>query len=77
VPMKVWMRNQLREFIHDTLTEQTIKTRGLFRVDAVKRLFQEHAQETQDASNKIFVMLMLELWFQHFVDNRSLLYDRE
>ncbi|MBE7555391.1 MAG: asparagine synthase (glutamine-hydrolyzing) [Anaerolineales bacterium] len=77
VPMKVWMRDQLREFIHDTLTEQAIKTRELFQVNAIKRLMQEHSQGTQDASNKIFVLLMLELWFQHFVDKRHLLYDSE
>ncbi|MCL4296057.1 MAG: asparagine synthase (glutamine-hydrolyzing) [Anaerolineae bacterium] len=77
VPMKVWMRDQLREFIHDTLTEQAIKARELFEVNAVKRLVQEHSQGTQDASNKIFVLLMLELWFQHFVDKRHLLYDSQ
>ncbi len=74
VPMKNWMRGPLYDFVHDHLSEQQIKARGLFRPDAVQRLWQEHARGTQDASNKIFVVLMLELWWQQFVDRRHLLY---
>lgn len=71
VPMKVWMKNQLYEFIQDSLSEQSIKARGFFRVNEVKQLLQQHSQDAQDVSNKIFVLLMLELWFQQFVDNRQ------
>jgi asparagine synthase (glutamine-hydrolysing) len=76
VPMKVWMKHQLSEFIRDTLSAHTIQSRGIFRAEAVQRLLHEHAQEVQDASNKIFVILMLELWFQHFVDRRHEIYER-
>ncbi len=74
VPMKVWMKGPLHEFIRDSLSEQAIKDRGIFQVDAVHRLWREHARGAQDASNKIFVMLMLEFWFRQFVDQRHLLY---
>jgi len=74
VPMKVWMKHQLSEFIHDTLSERSIQARGIFRADKVSHLLQEHAQGKQDASNKIFVMIMLELWFQHFIDRRREIY---
>lgn len=74
VPMKVWMRDQLHEFIHDSLSEQAIKDRGLFRAGAVHSLWQQHTQGVKDASNQIFVLLMLELWYQQFIDRRYLLY---
>jgi asparagine synthase (glutamine-hydrolysing) len=74
VPMKVWMKHQLSEFIGDTLSERAIQARGIFRADKVRSLLQEHSQGNQDASNKIFVMIMLELWFQHFVDRRYAIY---
>jgi asparagine synthase (glutamine-hydrolysing) len=70
VPMKLWMRGQLREFVRDALTEQRVRSRGLFRYDEVRRILAEHESGTVDASNKIFVLLAAELWFQRFVDGR-------
>lgn len=74
VPMKVWIREQLHDFIYDSLNKQTLNSRGLFRADAVQRMIRDHTEGRLDASNKIFVLLMLELWFQQFIDRRHLFY---
>jgi asparagine synthase (glutamine-hydrolysing) len=74
VPMKVWMKHQLYEFICDTLSTRAIQARGVFRANRVSNLLQEHIHGNQDASNKIFVMVMLELWFQYFIDRRHEIY---
>lgn len=76
VPMKVWMRDQLATFIRDTLNERAIRSRGMFRAEHVSKILQAHAAGQQDASNKIIVMMMLELWFQRFVDKRHELYGK-
>jgi asparagine synthase (glutamine-hydrolysing) len=70
VPMRPWMRGQLREFVHDQLTEQRVRERGLFRHEEVRRIIAEHESGRIDASNKIFVLVAAELWFQRFVDGR-------
>ena len=74
VPMPVWMRGELREFVQDSLAEETVKRRGLFRPDRVTRLVQDHLAGRTEASNKILVLLMIELWFERFVDRRAELY---
>jgi asparagine synthase (glutamine-hydrolysing) len=68
VPMKIWMRRELREFVRDNLTPARIARRGIFRPEAVNAVLDDHFAERSDASNKIFVLLMLELWQQLFVD---------
>lgn len=70
VPLKLWMRDELREFVRDNLCESRIRRRGIFRPAGVDRLLQEHFSGATDASNRIFMMLMLELWQQRFVDER-------
>lgn len=70
VPMKLWMRNELRDFVRDNLTESRIRRRGHFRPEAVEKIVDDHFAGTRDASNKIFTMVMLEFWYQTFVDNR-------
>jgi asparagine synthase (glutamine-hydrolysing) len=74
VPMSVWMRRELREFVRDSLAEETVRRRGLFRPDRVTRLVGDHLDGRTEASNKILVLLMIELWFERFVDRRAELY---
>lgn len=71
VPLKLWMRAQLRDYTRDILTERTIRSRGLFRPEAVERILRQHEEGTADASNKIFTLLVTELWFRWFIDGRD------
>ena len=74
VPMPVWMRGELRDFVQDSLAEDRLRRLGLFRPERVTRLVQDHLAGRTEASNKIFVVLMLGLWFDRFVDRRAELY---
>ncbi len=71
VPLKIWMRGELREFVRDLLTPQRLRRRGIFRPEAIENLLQQHESGTVDASNKIFAVLMLELWHETFIDQRQ------
>jgi len=71
VPLKLWLRNELKEFILDQLAPDRIARRGLFRPRQVAALLHGHFSGRIDASNRIFVLLMLELWMQQFVDRRT------
>jgi asparagine synthase (glutamine-hydrolysing) len=70
VPMRIWMRRELRDFVRDNLARSHITRRAIFRPAAVEALLDAHFSERIDGSNKIFVLLMLELWHQQFVDGR-------
>jgi asparagine synthase (glutamine-hydrolysing) len=70
VPMKLWMRGALREFVCDSLSGARFAGRGLYRAARVTALLDDHFSGRVDASNKIFALLMLELWYQKFVDGR-------
>ena len=71
VPLKLWMRGDLREFVRDNLNASHIRRRGHFRPAVVEQLLDDHFSEKRDASNKIFAMIMLELWYQTFVEKRA------
>ncbi len=42
--------------------------RGLFRAEAVERLFHEHTAGHRDHGNRIWRLLNLELWQRIFLD---------
>ncbi len=70
VPLRLWMRTELKDFVFESLTTTRFGERGLYRRPAVMKLLTDHFEGRVDASNKIFALLMLELWHKKFADAR-------
>jgi asparagine synthase (glutamine-hydrolysing) len=68
VPLRRWLRNELRPMVEDTLSETSIRKRGIFEPAAVRRLIDLDAAGRVDGSYTIFAMVCIELWFRHFID---------
>jgi asparagine synthase (glutamine-hydrolysing) len=67
VPIDLWLRGELKEFAYDTLLGSSARERGLFKLDYVKTMLDWHS-EGQNWSTRIWALLMLELWFQMWID---------
>jgi asparagine synthase (glutamine-hydrolysing) len=68
VPIGHWFRGQLQPFLRETLLAEASLNRGLFRPEAVKHLIELHTRGERDCSHQLWTLLMLELWFQRFID---------
>jgi asparagine synthase (glutamine-hydrolysing) len=68
VPLKYWLGNELQAFTREVLLSEKAKKRGLFDARTVERLIDEQKRDAKDNSWKIWTLLMLELWFQKFID---------
>lgn len=73
VPMKAWLTGPLQSFVRDNLAESVIARRGIFRPAAITALIDQLEHGDQVTANRILSALMLELWFQQFVDRRGAL----
>lgn len=68
VPIKYWLGNELQSFTREVLLSEKAVKRGLFDRHVVERLIDEQKRDEKDNSWKIWTLLMLELWFQRFID---------
>ena len=68
VPIEHWLRHELRDLAHDTLTSAAARGRDLFRPAAVDRLLDEHMTGRRAHHDQIWALLMLELWFAMWID---------
>jgi asparagine synthase (glutamine-hydrolysing) len=68
VPLRRWVRRELRPMVEDTLNEASLRRRGLFDPAAVRRLIDLNLEERIDAGYTIFAMMCVELWFRRFID---------
>ncbi|MFZ0301086.1 MAG: asparagine synthase (glutamine-hydrolyzing) [Terracidiphilus sp.] len=72
LPVRSWLRNELREMVGDLLSEKRVRERGIFHPGAVAKMIEENQSGTRDATLPIWALLTLELWQQTFVDSPTL-----
>lgn len=70
VPLRKWLNNELREMLHDTLTDATARQRGLLDPRAVQALLDEHERGRRDNSLHLWGLMNLELWHRSFIDRQ-------
>ena len=68
VPIGHWFRGEMRAFLQQTLLSEKSLGRGLFKPATVKRLVEDHTASRRDYSHQLWTLLMLELWFERFID---------
>jgi asparagine synthase (glutamine-hydrolysing) len=65
-PVRRWVLNELRELINDTLSEDSLRKRGIFKPAAVSELILANSKGQVDASYTIFSLLCVELWCRQY-----------
>ena len=68
VPITHWFRNDLKDFLRETLLSEKSQKRGLFKPKAIMRYIEQHINGERDHAHGLWTLLMLELWFQRFID---------
>ncbi len=68
VPIGYWFRGKLQPFLRETVLSEKAEKRKLFKPEAVKQLVELHTRGERDYSHQLWTLLMLELWFQRFID---------
>jgi len=70
-PWSYWLAGPMQDRLQRLLTEPRTLERGLFRPEALQRMFAEHAAGRRDHGNRIWRLLNLELWFRVCVERES------
>jgi asparagine synthase (glutamine-hydrolysing) len=70
-PIDQWLRRELKELAHDTLLGGQARDRGLFRPEYVRGLLDEHCAGRRNHHNRLWALLMLELWFRTWIDGAA------
>jgi len=62
IPIKHWLRTELKEMMLDYLEEGRIKKEGLFSSKAVHGLVASHLKKKSNNSHQIWALLVFEIW---------------
>ena len=68
-PLRKWIRKDLRVFLGDVLSHESLLKRGLFNPVAVTKLISDNDKGLIDANYTLFSLLCIELWCRNFTKN--------
>lgn len=71
LPLKHWMRAELKAEIAALLLEPRTLQRGYFRKTAVERMLSEHHRGERDHSQALWQLLAFELWHRNYLERRT------
>jgi asparagine synthase (glutamine-hydrolysing) len=58
----------MKDFVREVLLSERSLARGIVRPEIVGRYVNEHVNGERDHAFQVWTLLMLELWFQKFID---------
>ncbi len=68
VPIGNWFRGEMKDFVREILLSEKSLKRGIAKPEMIMRYVNEHTGGERDHAFQIWTLLMLELWFQRFID---------
>ncbi len=72
VPLEnYWDEPGFRDLVDDTLSERSVRERGIFRFEAVQRLREAVQKKEFVYAKQVMSLVILELWFRMAVDRRG------
>jgi asparagine synthase (glutamine-hydrolysing) len=70
LPIRAWLRNELRDMLMDMLSEERLRRHGLFEPAAVSQMIRDNETGKRDYTLQLWGLLTLELWRQIFLEQR-------
>ncbi len=67
IPIKHWLRNELKELLLHYLSEKRIADAGLFNYSAIQHKIAAHMDGRENYSHQLWALLVFEIWRERFL----------
>src|SRR5262249_58059070 len=71
IPLARWLRTDLAGLMADLLAPEGIRARGLFAPAAADRLVREHRSGARSHADRLWALMMAELWMRPSLGRRG------
>lgn len=68
MPLASWLRGHMGHYVREMLLDDRTINRGIFRREAIEMLLDEHISGQQDHGQRLWALLVLELWLRQTID---------
>lgn len=67
IPIKNWIKEELNPLMNDALSTDRLKETGLFAVNTVHRMMNEHMTGKENHSHKLWALIVFQRWYRQYV----------
>ena len=67
IPIKHWLRTDLRDMLLDHLSEKRIREEGLFKPAPIQAMIKAHLDGRENFSHQLWALLVFEIWKENYL----------
>jgi asparagine synthase (glutamine-hydrolysing) len=67
IPIKHWLRQELRELMLDHLSESRIREAGFFNPEPIRKMIAAHLAGRKNFSHQLWALLVFEIWKENYL----------
>lgn len=67
IPIKNWLKNELRPMMMDVLSKDRLKSEGFFDWKYVEQLKNEHLANVENHSHRLWALMMFGIWYDTYI----------
>ncbi|MFC2158904.1 asparagine synthase (glutamine-hydrolyzing) [Acidobacteriota bacterium] len=67
IPIKHWLKTDLKDLLLDTLSEKRINDSGYFNFDSVNHKIERHLSDRENYSHQLWALLVFEIWKDNYL----------
>jgi len=67
IPLGAWIQGPLRKWVQAWLLDPQARIGAYLKANCIHRLFQEHVRGTENHANRLWALVMLEVWLQEYL----------
>ena len=71
-PLANWLRTDLNKYLRQQLQPERIAKHGLFDIQHVNRLMDEHEKKVENHDNLLWAILIFQKWYDRYILNSPL-----
>ncbi|MDH4196648.1 MAG: asparagine synthase (glutamine-hydrolyzing) [Candidatus Aminicenantes bacterium] len=67
IPLGPWLQSELKEFAHDVLSPNRLKSHGYFNETYVRRILDEHMNGTHNHRQLLWPLIIFQFWYDRYL----------
>lgn len=67
IPIKNWLKNELKDLMFEYLSEKRIKETGIFNYNYIKKMIDEHINNRENHSHRLWTLILFNMWKEKFL----------
>jgi asparagine synthase (glutamine-hydrolysing) len=67
IPLGVWIRNELREFVRDVLAPENLKKHGYFNASYIQKILDEHMSGAHNHRQLLWPLIIFQHWYDEYI----------